>query len=681
VASPAVPSAAAAVANPADGFRLIAGVVLAVQACQVALLWKDPSVSGLTIDAYDFHREAMRIAAGQPAPHVLHFNPPLFPWLLALFYRLLGSQPQSGLLLQSALSLLISWEIFSIGRLLLTPRAALVAGILSALYGPLLFFDAQLLAAPLDAAAALGALLYALRTTGSSGWRSQLLLGVLGGVAIVSRGTIAPFVLFLALRPFFELRPALGKAARQAAVVCGGVFLGLLPVGLSNWVHTQRFSLSTVNAGVNFWIGNNPNVEATTALRPGHAWDRMFSEPARHGALTLEEQSRWFLREALSWILHNPFSAALTFLMKLGDTFNGLAIPRNLDAYGPLAHTPIIDALLWRVPLLRFPFGIVLPLGFYGVWRWWRSGDAGQRRAARTLAAFVLLNAFGICLFFPSDRYRLAMELGLLVPAVAGALGLWQRVRLKRREPIHPGGAIAFLTIALWANLAPQLTGPHLEGDVRTQRALGAMNAGRLDEAADLLQAIVNDFPDNADAWRTLGALRVQQGDEEAALEPLEHAVALAPDYARAWQQMGAIFLDQGRPAGAETSLNMAVEADPAEPYAWIHLTEAYLAQQKYKDAIHAGRQAIIVSPDNVGSWRYLGAALRADGDLKEAEPVLRKAIDLDPNGSAQRYQLALTLVGLGRREEARQEAAEILRLVPDHHGAMTILRETQPSP
>ena len=64
---------------------------------------------------------------------------------------------------------------------------------------------------------------------------------------------------------------------------------------------------------------------------------------------------------------------------------------------------------------------------------------------------------------------------------------------------------------------------------------------------------------------------------------------------------------------------------------------------------------------------------------LKGAEPILRKAIAMDPNGTAQRYQLALTLVGLGRHEEARQEAAEILRILPDHHGALTILSETQP--
>jgi cytochrome c-type biogenesis protein CcmH/NrfG len=655
-------------------FALVTLAVLAVQAIQVSLLWGDPSVTGPIIDSWDFHLEASRIAAGAAPPPTPNFQSPLFPWALALVYRLLGSRPSNGLILQAAVSLVIAWEVLALGRRWLRPGAALCAGLAAAAYGPLLFFDGQLTSAPLDAATALGALLIASRTTGRSGWLAQLGLGVMTGIAIATRGTIAPFVLYLWARPLLSKQTRLRDGAGRAAAAGIGVVLGLLPVAVSNWLRCGAFSAVTSNAGINLWLGNNPDFRATTALRPGHAWDHLFTEPARHGAIEPLAQSAYFRDRALSWVVHHPLDALAAFAVKLGDLLNGLEVPRNLDPYGALAHTPVTGALLWEAPLLRFPFGLVLPLALLGLALRWRSGDERLRRQAHTTAAFVGLNALGVCLFFPCGRYRLAIALALLTPMIDGACWLRARLRSRSRHAIPSPVLIGVGVVTLWANLAPQLTGPRLAGEGRAQRMWTDVAAGRWEEAERGAEALLAARPDDADAWRVLGDVRARQGRQDSAAEAFRHALALVPDYLQAWQQLGAIRLAQRRYGEAIPALEAVLREDPAQVGAWVDLTEACLLDEDLPGALRAGHEASRLAPASSKGWLYLGMALNQSGDAKNAEPALRRSIALNNNSATARYQLALALAELGRRDEALRSAREALEHAPQHRGAQALI-------
>src|SRR5262249_50193266 len=61
-----------------------------------------------------------------------------------------------------------------------------------------------------------------------------------------------------------------------------------------------------------------------------------------------------------------------------------------------------------------------------------------------------------------------------------------------------------------------------------------------------------------------------------------------------------------------------------------------------------------------------LGGAYRLTGRQEEAITVLKKAISLIPNLLASHEILAVAYSDLGRDEEARAEAAEVLRLSPN---------------
>ncbi len=650
---------------------------LVVQAVQYWWLADDPSATGPIIDGREYHAEALRIVTGGVAPPVPHWQSPLFAWALAAAYRVGGPSPLTGLALQALLAVLLAQLVVALTRPLLGPRAALGAGVAAALYGPLLFFASQLIAAPLEAAAALAALWLALRTPAAKGATAHALLGVVLGVAVAARGTVAPFALFVGWR-LWAARGSLGvrpMATRLGAFVTGLV-AAQLPVALSNAQRYGRFVLSTANLGINLFVGNNEDVASTTALRPGWRWDDLTFEPARHGVFDPFAQSDFFVGRAASWSARHPLDFVATLATKLADTLHGAEIARNLDPYGSLGRTPLTQALLWDHGL-RLPFGAVLPLavvGFADLWRRRAEGDA-WRGSWSVIAAFVGSNALGIALFFPSGRYRLGLALALFVPATAGVDAL--RRAWTKRSMARPVAALG-ATVLVLANLLPAFSGPDLRDEGPLQIAWAHLSAGRVRQAVTVLEAETLRRGDDSDLWRTLGEARDRAGDGDGAIAALTRAIEVAPRNAHAQHHLGALLFTRGRGADARTHLEAAVALWPAHPLAWADLAGACLDSGDPAAARTAADTSVARSPANGYGWYYRGLARVRTGDGPGAVDDLQHAATLLATAPDVRVALAEALDGAGRRAEAIEAARAAVRIAPRQPRARELLRSWQ---
>jgi tetratricopeptide (TPR) repeat protein len=638
-----------------------------VQAYQLTALADDPSVSGPIIDGREYHLQAQALAADRPMPARPHFQSPLFPWALSLVYRIAGPAPYHGLFLQALLAVGIALVVLSIARRFLDPHLALVAGLGASLYGPLLFFSGQLIPAPLATFTALGALALAVRTPGAGSLLAHGLLGLVLGVAIAARGNVAPFALWLAYRPFGAL-PA-RRAWPRAAALCLGVGLGLLPVGLSNLERSGELSFATSNLGVNLWVGNNPDIAASTAARPGHRWQRILTMPRRHGVFDPHEQSAYYRRAVIDWAREHPGQLARGLLIKSSDLLAGREIPRNLNLHGDLGNTALCSVSMGENVLL-YPFGLVLPLALLGLVAFgvrrvalpWR--PTGPRAAAlRELFWFVCLNGAGIVLFFPTSRYRLALALALLPVAVLGVRYLVQYAR--RQRPFELAPVLVAAAALLWANLTPTFTGPDTSDEGGLQLAWAHISAGRISEAVEVLEEEVEARPAEADAWRTLAEARGRLGDQRGAKRALQRCVKLAPGFAHALQHLGAILNAEREHAEARRVLERCVAADPGHPLAWGDLARAQIGLEDWSAAARSAARAVELSPLNGDAWLYLGLARRRLGDPGGALPALEKAVELRPDQPRPRNQLARCLLALGRDAEAREVLERAARRWP----------------
>jgi adenylate cyclase len=132
-----------------------------------------------------------------------------------------------------------------------------------------------------------------------------------------------------------------------------------------------------------------------------------------------------------------------------------------------------------------------------------------------------------------------------------------------------------------------------------------------------------------------LGNIYLFKREHEKAIAKLERAVTLNPNYAKGFMFLGWTLTYAGRPEEAIPLLKKAMRLNP--------LSQKHASMCLYR----------------------LGLAYGIMGRYEEAVSELKKALDIRPDFWAIHLSLASIYIRLGREEEARAAAAEVLRIVP----------------
>jgi tetratricopeptide (TPR) repeat protein len=126
------------------------------------------------------------------------------------------------------------------------------------------------------------------------------------------------------------------------------------------------------------------------------------------------------------------------------------------------------------------------------------------------------------------------------------------------------------------------------------------------------LHAYLTASPSNSVAWFKLGNRLKALGEPEKALACYQSAVDLLPDYGAALCNRGAVLLELGRVDEAIQNLRLAVASDPTDALAHYNLALAFEISQQKDYAMETYRKAIELRPD------YIDALLRLSGMLAE---------------------------------------------------------------
>ena len=145
----------------------------------------------------------------------------------------------------------------------------------------------------------------------------------------------------------------------------------------------------------------------------------------------------------------------------------------------------------------------------------------------------------------------------------------------------------------------------------------------------------------------------------DQAVTAAEKASALAPDLADAQSTLGQVrFYGRLDARGARGPFDRARALDPNQPAVLSRFAGFAARTGRVKDADEAISTALALDPLNPLIYRNLGIIRVLERRFEDALPPLRKALELNPKLSAARAQAALALFGLGRLNEALQEAA-----------------------
>jgi tetratricopeptide (TPR) repeat protein len=205
------------------------------------------------------------------------------------------------------------------------------------------------------------------------------------------------------------------------------------------------------------------------------------------------------------------------------------------------------------------------------------------------------------------------------------------------------------------------------EGDERIEcaslQAWALSELSRTDDALDMLESLIDEYPHSARLYSTLGVVLSNSDDLDGACEALEQAVALDEDDEVALANLGLVyeklrhyedaldFYDQAIERGAEIDWLLqrkaAVQAELGD------LTAARATLKRY----------LSLAPDDAEQWVTLALLHSDEGQFKQAFQCYRAAEQIAPDSSSLRLNWGVTAVRAHQVDVARQQLQYLSRL------------------
>ncbi|MEA2630433.1 MAG: hypothetical protein QOE66_652, partial [Chloroflexota bacterium] len=419
------------------------------------------------------------------------YQDPLFAYLLAGLMALVGPGFAALRIALACVGSLTPLAVFWAGRKGLGRAEGIVAGLVTAVYRPLIFNDGLLEKEGVGALVA--ALALGLTARAAAPEREGRGVGVAGfawGVLALLRANallVGPLGVAWCLWTF-GARGGRGPGLRRALAFSSGFGIAVAPAIVINAVVADppELLLTTWQAGANFYIGNGPEARGNyTKLpfvidNPSFEADNFMSEARRRTGRRLSpgEVSRFWFHEGLRRWETDPVDSVRLLAWKLALLANDFEIFDNQSE--ELVRSVVAPALGWGF----LSFGWLLP---------WAALGLARERADRTpfwwfLALSTLGGLLSTAVFFVVGRYRIPWIPGLALLAAAGGVDAARRLASGRWKGLAWRVGLLALPAAIlaWAPTAASLT-PERWSLFYVKMITAYDVAGRLDEALDAM--------------------------------------------------------------------------------------------------------------------------------------------------------------------------------------------------
>jgi hypothetical protein len=244
----------------------------------------------------------------------------LYPRLLANVLWLTGGREAVMVVVQCLLFAATCLSIHGIGRLIFGRIEGLIAGLLFALHPGGLVYVGKLHSQTLDVLFITWSIFLLLRLMLDRRWDRAALAGAVAGLAVVSRGTIAPFYLLWAGAIVYVWRAQFRRVIPIVGWLGVGCAAVVLPVLADGYARYGRLIPLRSDTGVNLWIGNHEGASGTSFVT-GSDMPVLNTAPAALTARLADadeiDQNDLFSSEAIHFVRREPGEFVTLFAAKL----------------------------------------------------------------------------------------------------------------------------------------------------------------------------------------------------------------------------------------------------------------------------------------------------------------------------------------------------------------------------
>lgn len=554
-----------------------------------------PSFQIPIVDSKVYDETAKALVAGQGLTSNFFWQPFFYQFFLSVVYFYSDNSIIFAKFIQVLLGALTCALTYKLGEKIFDRQIGIIAGLITAFYGPMLFYESELLATVWETFWVVVIIMLFLKAKEwDKGW-PWFFLGLCGALGVITRPTLLPFVLagFIWLR--LRIRREL-SLMNTFGLLLAGFALAAVPVGIATMSTIGKFSILPASGGINLYIGNNPDRCQTVTIRPGGDWERLVALPSQHGmGETALDEDKFFKQRVIEYVKNQPFDFVKGLGCKTMEFICSREIPRNVSIYIFRRWSLLLRLLTWKAGGFGFPFGLILPLAVLGVIFNWR-------RLPMPVTLFVVLYPSSVILFFVASRYRIPAVPIFAILAAAGLLSVVKRVQLKRWREL-----ILITAVVVGMVLLSTLPGPFCQ------------EQGNLEP----------------EFFRFVGIGMNMRGRYAEAMDCFSEALRLKPDYNETYFPMGEALRGQGKLSEAIECYRKALQMkldDSVEYMVHNNLGAALAGQGKVDEAIEQYKEAIRLKPDSPLVYNNLGAALEKQGKIEEAIEQYKEALRLKPD-------------------------------------------------
>ena len=324
----------------------------------------------------------------------------------------------------------------------------------------------------------------------------------------------------------------------------------------------------------------------------------------------------------------------------------GLVAPNYLDYLG-LAAAPIRLSLLYpENDVVSWPLsiGALVALGAatWAALRYWRKRPYWAVGWLWFLVALLpVIRGVRLGLAQYADRFCYLPLIGL---GIAGGwtVAEWaDRPRRRRWAVAICGLALAACAarthaqIPRWRNSLVLLTrAAHFaprSALIQANLGLSMLEAGQIEQGADLIGRAVRWQPQNAEYRSNLGVALQRLGNAQAALAAQDEAIRLKPDQADFHNNRGNALLALGRAEEARAAYEEALRLDPGHADANFNLGGVLFRAGRLEEARRCYESSVRAVPTRAWSWYRLGIVCEKLGCHDEAKSCVERAREIDP--------------------------------------------------
>ncbi|WP_417386410.1 glycosyltransferase family 39 protein [Gimesia sp.] len=620
---------------------------------------------------HQFYRDwGLDLAQGTGNATAAFTQGPLYAYFLGFWYWLFDSPETLILTLQAFAGSGTCLLIYASAQRLFTQRVALIAGVLTAGFGPLVFYDIMLMKTFFSPFFTALILYSSLRFREQYHLRWLWLAGISIGLAVLVRENhillMIPVLLFLWQNPDAE-RASKKICYQSVLVLISACVILLAPVTIRNALVTGEFVAVTTGGGEVFYMAQGPDANGYYSPPPFIRTHPMFEHEdfrlearQRTGqpALSPAECSRYWFWQGMKSAAADPLRSGKLTLTKLQILLNDYEVPDS--AYFQTTRE-------WIAPLPYLPtFGLFSGLGCLGL-----IVSFSRRKQLLLPLGLLLVHIISILLIYNFGRFRAGMlPLWMLFSAVGidWLWTAWTRPAVNRWPRLAAVPFVILMTLFCMLPQTGRIQAGYPEDEAaydqflqsrqqilqqvnRLKKQMGSNDTGsaiplasalmqleRFKEARDLLLPLADKDPDNLQVQKFLGSILTQTREWQAAIAHLEQAHKLDPQDAEICNNLGSAYEKAAETSQPENSAELfnkaarywqkALSLDPQSAFARYNLARNKIRLNQDSQALadlnllleehpgfelaEQGLEPLVISPDSKLSAEEFQAAARS---------------------------------------------------------------------